>query len=111
QEVQILTANYPAEYGRASDGQIRFISKSGTREFHGTLYHFLRNSALDANSWTRNQSPNAEEAGQPAPFQFNQPGYSIGGPIFIPRIFNSDRNKLFFFVGQEWVRFHRASTS
>src|SRR5258708_1576724 len=51
QEVQILSSTYPAEYGHGMDGQIRFVSKSGTRDFHGTFYEFLRNSALDANSW------------------------------------------------------------
>lgn len=111
QEVQILTATYPAEFGRVSDGQIRFVTKSGGSEFHGSLYHFLRNSALDANAWTRNQSPNPTENSRPAPFRFNQPGYTIGGPVFLPKKFNTDRSKLFFFVSQEWVRFRREQTS
>src|SRR5712691_8809950 len=59
QEMQILTSTYPAEYGRAMDGQIRFVTKSGTRNFHGTVWEFLRNSRLDANSWLRNNSPNS----------------------------------------------------
>lgn len=111
QEVQILTATYPAEYGRVSDGQIRFVSKGGTREFHGTLYHFFRNSALDANTWTRNRSPNPDESRRAAPFRFNLPGYTIGGPVYIPGKFNTDRNRLFFFAGQEWIRFRRENTS
>ena len=56
QEVQILTANYGAEYGRSGGGQIRVVTKSGTQDFHGTVYEFLRNSALDANSWSRNRT-------------------------------------------------------
>ncbi len=111
QEVQILTATYPAEFGRVADGQIRFITKGGGADFHGGAYHFLRNSALDANSWTRNQSPTRTENSQPAPFRFNQPGYFIGGPVFVPKKFNTDRSKLFFFVSQEWVRFRREQTS
>ncbi|MEJ7665586.1 MAG: TonB-dependent receptor [Hymenobacter sp.] len=67
QEVQILTSTYPAEYGRAMDGQIRFVTKSGGRDFHGTAWEFLRNSALDANSWTRNQSPNPDDSRRAAP--------------------------------------------
>lgn len=103
QEVQILTANYSAEYGRSSAGQIRFITKSGTQHFHGDLVENFRNSWLDANSWLRNHSPNARERSGPAAFRFNQYGYDVGGPIFIPHKFNANRTKLFFFVAQEWI--------
>jgi hypothetical protein len=109
QEVQILTSSYPAEYGRASDGQIRFVTKSGTRDFHGTVWHFLRNSALDANSWVRNAS-NTFDATRPAPFRFNQPGFSIGGPAYWPGRFNAKREKLFFFVAEEWIYFRQEKT-
>jgi hypothetical protein len=102
QEVQILTANYSAEYGRASAGQIRFVTKSGTQHFHGGLVENFRNAWLDANSWTRNHSPIGSIASHPAPFRFNQYGYNLGGPIFIGK-FNSARTKLFFFVAQEWI--------
>jgi len=111
QEVQILTANYPAEYGRVDGGQIRFVSRSGTSEFHGSVFHFFRNSAFDANSWTRNRSPNPEENSRPAPFRFNQPGFSLGGPIHIPKRFNQNRDKLFFFWAEEWIRFRRELTN
>jgi hypothetical protein len=111
QEVQILTGTYRAEYGRAMDGQVRFVTKSGTQNFHGTISHFFRNSALDANTWVRNRSPNVDESRRPAPFRFNQPGYTIGGPVFIPGKFNTDRTKLFFFVSQEWVRWRREQTN
>ena len=111
QEVQILTATYRAEYGRAMDGQVRFITKSGTQEFHGSLSHFFRNSALDANTWVRNSSPNSDESRRPAPFRFNQPGYTFSGPVVIPGVFNQDRTKLFFLVSQEWVRWRREQTN
>ncbi len=103
QEVQILTANYSAEYGRSSAGQIRFVTKSGTQHFHGDLVENFRNSWLDANSWVRNHSPVLSVASRPGPFRFNQYGYDIGGPIFIPGKFNANRSKLFFFVAQEWI--------
>src|SRR4030095_5485184 len=93
QEVQILTANYAAEYGRSSGGQIRFVTKSGTRNFHGDLVENFRNSALDANTGTRNLSPNLSESSGPAPFRFNQFGFDLGGPVYIPGKFNRDRNK------------------
>ena len=104
EEVQILTANYSAEYGRSSAGQIRFITKSGGQEFHGNLVENFRNSALDANSWIRNHSPNIKESGSPAPFRFNQFGYDISGPVYIPGKFNSDKSRLFFLWAQEWIR-------
>src|SRR5262249_58900348 len=99
----VLTANYSAEYGRSSAGQIRFVTKSGTQEFHGSLVENLRNSALDANSWTRNHSPDPRQSKAPPPFRFNQFGFDFGGPIFIPHRFNADRRKLFFFWAEEWV--------
>src|SRR5215472_13382908 len=111
QEVQILTANYSAEYGRSSAGQIRFVTKSGTRHFHGDLVENFRNSWLDANSWTRNHSPIHSIASRAAPFRFNQYGYDIGGPIFIPGKFNSNRSKLFFFAAQEWITRREEQTS
>ena len=55
-EVQILTASYGAEYGRSSGGQVRVISKSGTNQFHGSVYEYFRNYAMDANSWSRNRN-------------------------------------------------------
>src|SRR5437879_1022636 len=68
QEVQILTATYAAEYGRSSAGQIRFVTKSGTQAFHGDLVENFRNSAMDANDWTRNHSSLVSQSTGPAPF-------------------------------------------
>ena len=80
QEIQILTANYNAEYGRAAGGQVRIVSRSGTRQFHGNAYEYFRNQALDANTWARNR------AGQVRPAnKFNQFGYNVNGPVYIPR--------------------------
>jgi hypothetical protein len=111
QEVQILTANYAAEYGRSSGGQIRFVTKSGTRNFHGDLVENFRNSALDANSWTRNHSPDPTQFLGPAPFRFNDFGFDLGGPAFIPKVINRDRNKLFFFYAEEWIRRREGQTN
>jgi hypothetical protein len=111
QEAQVLTGNYSAEYGRSSAGEIRFVTKSGTRDFHGDLVENFRNSALDANTWTRNHSPQASTAGGPAPYRFNQYGFDVGGPIFIPRRINAERNKFFFFWGEEWIKRRYDSTN
>lgn len=111
QEVQVLTADYSAEYGRSSAGQIRFVTKSGTRDFHGDLVENFRNSALDANTWTRNHSAIPEVAGGPAPYRFNQYGFDVGGPVFIPKHFNTDRQKLFFFYAEEWIKRRYSNTN
>ncbi|HYV30326.1 MAG TPA: carboxypeptidase regulatory-like domain-containing protein [Candidatus Binatia bacterium] len=102
--VQVLTADYAAEYGRSSGGQIRFVTKSGGRDFHGNLVENFRNSALDANSWTRNKSPNPDEFARPPALRFNDYGFNIGGPIFVPHHFNAERSKLFFFWAEEWIK-------
>jgi hypothetical protein len=110
-EVQILTANYNAEYGRASGGQIRFVTKSGTKSFHGDLVENFRNSALDANDWTRNHSPLATQYLSPAPFRFNQFGWDISGPFFIPKVMERQRTKLFFLWAEEYIRRREGSTA
>src|SRR5919197_2361544 len=104
EEVQVLTANYRAEYGRSSAGQIRFVTKSGTQHFHGDALENYRNAALDANSWTRNRSSDPRLSKGPDPFSFNQWGFHLGGPVLLPGGFNAGRSKLFFFWGEEWIR-------
>ena len=66
QEVQVLTANYLPEYGRASGGQIRFITKSGSNRYTGNASYFYRDDKLQANTWARNRSTNATENSGPA---------------------------------------------
>lgn len=103
QEVQILTANYAPEYGRTSGAQIRIISKTGTQQFHGAGYEYIRNDALNANTWARNSNPATQFA---PPLHYNQFGYNIGGPIYIPDKFNANKSRFFFYWGQEWIRYH-----
>ncbi len=104
QEVQVLTGNFDAEYGRSSAGQIRFVTKSGTTKFHGDAYEVIRNAAFDANSWQRNNSPITSQNSKPPKQNYNDFGFDVGGPVFVPGKFNKDRNKLFFFIAEEWVR-------
>src|SRR5215471_7214329 len=111
QEVQILTATYNAEYGRSSGGQIRFVTKSGTLNFHGDLVENFRNSALDGNDWTRNHSPLSSQYLGPAPFRFNQYGWDIGGPVFVPRLMRREKTKLFFFWAEEWIKRREGNTA
>ena len=82
QEFSVLTGGFPAEYGRATGGVVNAISKSGTNNFHGDAYEFLRNSALDANDYfTKSSGATIPE------FQRNQFGVAAGGPILKDRLF------------------------
>lgn len=111
QEVKILTSNYLPEYGRSSGGQVHFVTKSGGRDFHGGLFEFIRNSALDANSWARKASNNPNLARKPAPFTYNQFGYDFNGPAYLPGKFNEHRDRLFFYWSKEWIIWRRFDTS
>jgi outer membrane receptor protein involved in Fe transport len=91
QEFKVLTSNFTAEYGRASGGIVNVATRSGTNDFHGSLYEFNRVSALASNTYDNNAN------GLPKPrFVRNQFGYALGGPIW--------RNKAFFFSSTEWTR-------
>jgi hypothetical protein len=103
QEFKVDTSTYSAEYGH-NVAQISVVSKSGTNEYHGTLFEFLRNSNLDAKNFY--DKPNAPIA----PFKRNQFGGVIGGPVVIPKVFDG-RNKLFFFFNYEGLRQVKSTTS
>ncbi|MBX5478108.1 MAG: carboxypeptidase regulatory-like domain-containing protein [Pyrinomonas methylaliphatogenes] len=92
QEVKIQTANFSAEYGRNAGAQINVVTKSGTNEFHGSAFEFLRNDKLDARNFFAPIRP---------PLRYNDFGYSLGGPIV--------KNRFFFFGGQEWKKIRRLS--
>src|SRR5579871_1973623 len=103
-EFRISTSNYSAEYGKSGGANIEVVTKSGTNQFHGDAFEFIRNDAFDANDWFLNQ------AGQPRqPLKRNNFGFTIGGPLFIPNHYNTDRSKTFFFVSEEW-RSYRQGT-
>jgi hypothetical protein len=108
-EFKILTNAYQAEYGRAAGGQMQIVTKSGTQSFHGSGYWYGRRSGWNANTWTnkREAAPPPIGSGQLSELpeaSRNDFGYTIGGPLYIPGKFNTDRKKLFFFWSQEWQR-------
>jgi len=100
-EIKILTSSYSAEFGGRAGAMINVVTKSGTREFHGSLFEFVRNDAWDARSFFAREMP---------PLRFNDFGWTLGGPFFIPGKFNADRQKVFFFAGQEWKYNHLGET-
>ena len=96
-EFRALTSNYSAEFGLASGATMTMVFKSGTKDLHGELWEFFRNDYMDANNFFLN------EAGKPAPeLRQNIYGFNIGGPVFIPKVYNRNREKTFFFYNQEW---------
>jgi hypothetical protein len=103
-EFKIDNSTFSAEYGRNSGAIVNVATRSGTQEFHGELYEFFRNSALDARNFFN------FTAGEPPPFKRNQFGGAIGGPVRLPRFgeggpaFRGSKNRAFFFFNYELVR-------
>jgi len=108
-EFKILTNAYQAEYGRAVGGQVQMVTKSGTQSFHGSGYWFGRRSDWNANSWSNNRAAALPPIGngkaiEPPASKRDDYGYTIGGPIYIPGVFNTEKKKLFFFWSQEFEK-------
>lgn len=96
-EVKVMTANAPADFGNVNGGDVVSILKSGTNHFHGSLYGYVQDYKLNANSWQNNHE------GVPIqPFSQSQFGFTFGGPIL--------RNKLFFFTDYLGARYHQGGT-
>lgn len=93
-EFAVDTNGFKAEYGQAGGGVITFVSKSGTNDFHGTVYEFLRNDAFDARDFF---------AQTRSVYKQSDFGASAGGPVILPKLYNG-RNRTFFFVSYEGFR-------
>jgi hypothetical protein len=100
EEFSILTNAYSAEYGRGGGAVINAITKSGTNRFHGSLYEFVRNDAFDARNFFSLIVPK---------LQRNQFGGSLGGPVWLPKVYKG-RDRTFFFVAYEGLRQRQATT-
>jgi hypothetical protein len=99
-QFQTLDSNYSPDYGVGSGGTILMVLKSGTHDFHGELYEFNRNTDYDAADFFSKKV---------SAFQLNEPGGNIGGPLWIPHVYNANRNRTFFFVNEEWRRLIQGS--
>ncbi|MCW5980038.1 MAG: TonB-dependent receptor [Bryobacteraceae bacterium] len=102
QEFKVQTGVYPAEFGRAAS-QINVSTRPGSNQFHGALYEFLRNDKLDARQYDFIGTRPAR-----APFKWNQYGFTLGGPVWIPKVFNGT-NRLFFMTNFEGFRDRKTS--
>ncbi|HMG85043.1 MAG TPA: TonB-dependent receptor [Terracidiphilus sp.] len=101
QEFTLQRGSYDAGYGRSGGGQILVATKNGTSSFHGDAYEFVRNTALDANAYFNKINTPFTPRNV---YHYNDYGFTIGGPIFIPRAYNTDRRKTFFFWSEEWKK-------
>jgi len=104
-EFKVLTSNYSAQYGTAGGAVLLAVTKSGTKDFHGDAYDYVRNDVFDANNFFLNSA-----GASIPPFRYNDFGYTIGGPFYIPGHYNTNKTKTFFFWDQEWLRERTAST-
>ena len=104
QEIRFITNSFSAEYGRSNGGVLEAAGKTGTNLIHGSAYDYLQNDDLNTNSWSNNK--NAVPRGRQ---RVNTFGFSLSGPVYLPRVYNG-KNKTFFFVNMEFVENHGVST-
>lgn len=100
QEFKVQTGIYPAEFGRGAT-QINVSTKPGANDYHGTAFYFLRNDKLDAKNYAFTSARPEKD-----PFKWNQFGFTLGGPVSVPKLFNG-KNRLFFMTNYEWFRQRR----
>jgi hypothetical protein len=98
QEFRVQSSSYSSEYGRNPGGQFSFVTRSGTNDWHGSLFDYLRNDAFDANDWFNNYYDLEKSAERQNDF-----GGTLGGPIRIPRLYNG-KDRTFFFFSYEGLR-------
>jgi hypothetical protein len=103
-EFAVITNSLSAEYGRTGGGAINMATRGGTNGLHGSAYNYLQNSALNANSWSNNRNGVKKN-----PYQNNWFGGTIGGPIYIPGLYNG-KNKTFFFFSEQSNRSRTTSS-
>ena len=101
EEVQVITNQFSAEYGRASGGRINLRTRGGSNELGGRLFYFFKDEALDANSWNNNR-----RGLKRLPFQQHTPGFTLSGPFASPPFFDplsyDGRNRTYFFLAYEF---------
>src|SRR5947209_965192 len=106
-EFKVLTSNYGAQYGRNGSGTVEVETKSGGASFHGSGFEYLRNDFFNAKSWAEGADPTAKKAS----YKKHDYGYTVGGPVFIPNHYNSDKKKTFFFFSEEWRKESNTSSA
>jgi hypothetical protein len=103
-EFRISLSNYEADMGKHAGATIEVATKSGTKDFHGDAFEFVRNDVWDANPWSINRASIGSVAPK-SPLKWNDWGYTLGGPIYIPHHYNTSKSKTFFFWSEDWRRY------
>jgi len=98
-EFKVLTSNYGAQYGKNGSGTVEVETKSGTSSFHGSAFYYGRNEVFNARDWAQGLDNEPK-----APYKKHDWGYTFSGPVIIPKIYNPEKKKTFFFWSQEWRR-------
>ncbi len=103
-EVNVYTSRYAPEFGRSSGGQINFITRRGTQDYHLSAYEFFMSDQFAATQAVTNSHPR---------LRYHDYGFTTGGPVYIPKVWNQDKSKLFFFFGMEgrWLAGFNQKTS
>ncbi len=104
-EFKVITNGISAEYGRISGGAVELVTKSGNNDIHGQLFEYMKNRALNANTWRNNENGLGKDL-----FQENDYGGAVGGPVLIPKIYDG-RNKTFFFFNYEGYKFRQGGST
>ena len=123
-EFRVSTSNYGADVGKRASSSTEVVTKSGTKDWHGTLFEFIRNDAWLANPWFSNRtlwsglesslatrqtdcggSPTGPCNAPTSPYKSNDFGYNFGGPFYIPGHYNKSKSKTFFFWSENWARY------
>lgn len=109
-EFRINTSNYGADIGMRAGANIQVITKSGTKDYHGSASEFVRNDVMDANDWFVNRQIAPAGGNAPKrPLKWNLFGYTFGGPFYIPGHYNEDKSKTFFFWSENWARYREGT--
>jgi hypothetical protein len=107
-EFTVMSSNYPPDYGISSGATMSLSLKSGTQKFHGTAFEFNRNTDYDANNFFNKYNTTTPTARQV--LNYNIYGFNIGGPLFIPKVYNQNHNKTFFFWNEEWRKINQGNS-
>jgi hypothetical protein len=104
-EFKVITGGLSAEYGRSSGGIVEVVTRGGTNQLHGQGFEFFRNELFNANSWLQNAT-----GGQQTIYKQNIYGGDIGGPVFLPKIYNG-RNKTFWYFNYQGTKYRQAAVN
>ncbi len=105
-EFQMMSSNYPPDYGISSGATMSLSLKSGTNKFHGEGWEFNRNTDYDANDYFNKYNGNSTKR---TVLDYNVYGFNIGGPLFVPKLYNTSKSKTFFFWNEEWRNIKQGS--